>query len=99
MSYSIRGTELLMELPVDSGTMRFAAPVMTSSDQPAEGSAVEALENAPWSLVAYAGPAGATLAVLPGTEITATFQNGRVTGSSGCNSYGAAYEVNGNSIT
>ena len=97
-SYSIRGTELLLELPVDSGTMRFAAPVMSSGDQPAEGSAVEALENAPWTLVEYAGPGGATLAVLPDTEITATFQNGRVTGSSGCNSYGAPYVANGSSI-
>jgi heat shock protein HslJ len=32
---------------------------------------------------------------LPGIEITAAFENGLVHGSSGCNSFGAAYSVTG----
>ena len=36
---------------------------------------------------------------LPGTEITALFQGGTVTGSSGCNTYTAGYQLDGNGIT
>ena len=36
---------------------------------------------------------------LSGTEITALFENGTVSGFSGCNDYSATYELNGNSLT
>jgi heat shock protein HslJ len=36
---------------------------------------------------------------LPGTEITALFEGGTITGSSGCNTYSAGYTINGNQIT
>jgi heat shock protein HslJ len=51
------------------------------------------LEGAPWLAVFYAGggPAGRLLPVLPGTEVTATFQGGVVSGSAGCNTYTAGY--------
>lgn len=35
---------------------------------------------------------------LPGTMITAVFENGSVTGIAGCNNYFSAYEVNGDSL-
>jgi heat shock protein HslJ len=37
--------------------------------------------------------------VLAGTEVTATFQAGQVSGNAGCNNYGGGYTVNGNAIT
>jgi heat shock protein HslJ len=56
------------------------------------------LEAQPWLLVRYAGPAGPggrLLPVLPGTEITATFRSGQVTGNAGCNDYNAGYRLLG----
>jgi heat shock protein HslJ len=35
---------------------------------------------------------------LPGTEITAVFDAGSLRGSSGCNSFGTSYEINGDRI-
>lgn len=52
------------------------------------------LDGTSWVLAAY-GQA----APLPGTRITATFEEGQVGGSSGCNSYGGSYEVKGDSIS
>jgi len=37
--------------------------------------------------------------VVDGTVLTALFENGTVGGSAGCNSYNAAYQTNGDSIT
>jgi heat shock protein HslJ len=37
--------------------------------------------------------------VIVGTEITARFESGRLTGSAGCNMYTAAYTVGGNALT
>ncbi len=36
---------------------------------------------------------------IAGTEITALFEGGTVSGSSGCNTYSASYQLNGNNIT
>jgi len=46
-----------------------------------------------WVLVGYG-----LAAPLPGTKITATFEKGQVSGSSGCNTYGGSYEVSVDSI-
>ncbi len=59
------------------------------------GSTVEdPLDGTSWVLVGYG-----LAAVLPGTQITATFEDGQVGGSSGCNTYGGSYEVKGESIS
>jgi heat shock protein HslJ len=52
------------------------------------------LDGTSWVLVGYG-----LAAPLPGTQITANFEDGQVGGSSGCNSYGGSYEVKGESIT
>ena len=59
-----------------------------------------ALEDKKWVLASY-GEQGDLQAVLAGTEITAIFNSaeGQVTGSAGCNSYSADYEVSGNKLT
>jgi heat shock protein HslJ len=46
----------------------------------------------------YLNDQGEKTAVLPGTEITLTFSDGRISGNSGCNQYGGSVEVNANSI-
>lgn len=51
------------------------------------------LEGTTWDLVSM----GDELPV-PGTTITITFDEGQLGGNSGCNSYGGAYEVEGESF-
>jgi heat shock protein HslJ len=51
------------------------------------------LEGTPWLAVFYAGPEGRLRPVLLDTEVTATFQGGRVSGSAGCNTYTAGYQL------
>lgn len=57
------------------------------------------LEGTPWVLQSYLDPAGQTKNVLPETQVTANFKDGKVNGSDGCNSYFASYELNGDQIT
>jgi len=52
------------------------------------------LEDTKWFLSSY-GEQGNLISIIDGTEITATFDSaeGRVSGSSGCNTYFGEYEV------
>ena len=52
------------------------------------------LEGTFWVLKTYGGAS-----LIPGTEITLTFEEGQVRGSSGCNTYGGSYEVDGDKIS
>jgi heat shock protein HslJ len=56
------------------------------------------LNGTSWRLVAYGAPDRAE-AVLPGTEITADFLDGQLTGSAGCNQYFTTYEQSGSALT
>jgi len=62
------------------------AGILPGSGDPLEGSS--------WPLMTLGGGA-----LLTGTEITLGFENGQVRGSSGCNTYGGSYEVDGDKIT
>ena len=78
-----------------------ASVALVSADQPAAPPAAQAagtLEGPRWVLVSYAGPDGKTIQAIPGTETTAQFANGTVSGSAGCNRYNAPYTVDGNKI-
>ena len=52
------------------------------------------LKGTSWRLVTLGG-AG----LIPGSQITATFEAGQVHGSTGCNSYGGSYQVSGDKLT
>ena len=57
------------------------------------------LAGTEWRLVSL-GPSGAETDVVPGTTVTLKFgEDGRASGSTGCNSYGGTYEVRGDRIT
>lgn len=47
-----------------------------------------------WSLVQLNGQG-----LVPGTTISASFNNGQVTGNGGCNTYNATYTTNGNNVS
>jgi heat shock protein HslJ len=51
------------------------------------------LEGTPWLAVFTAGTGNRLVPVLLNTEVTATFQGGRVSGSAGCNTYTAGYTL------
>ena len=52
-----------------------------------------------WRLRSF-GPAGAEIGVVAGTTVTLTFgEDGRASGSTGCNSYGGTYQVRGDNIS
>jgi heat shock protein HslJ len=100
-SYFLDGPYLFLELPFDSGTMRFVAPVQGGAGQRSdEGAATVALlEGTPWTLIGYVSADGTTRPVLAGTEVTAIFQDGRLAGSAGCNAYASGYNVTGSAIS
>jgi heat shock protein HslJ len=56
------------------------------------------LEGTSWQALSYNNGHGGVTSVIAGTTITAHFENGVVSGSSGCNSYSAGYSVSGPTI-
>jgi heat shock protein HslJ len=71
-------------------------PTVQSTTPPVTGPA--ALAGVTWYLVAF-NQGGSSVNALPGTEITAFFDNqGTVAGSAGCNQYTAAYQVSLNNV-
>ncbi|MCC7556587.1 MAG: META domain-containing protein [Methanoculleus marisnigri] len=59
------------------------------------------LAGTEWTLESFSSPGGETVSsVIVGTTITAVFDpDGNVTGSAGCNSYGAGYQLDGTNLT
>jgi heat shock protein HslJ len=57
------------------------------------------LEGTDWVVESYNNGAGAVVTPLTGTELTARFADGHLSGSGGCNTYTAAYTVGGAVIT
>ena len=57
------------------------------------------LAGTDWRLVSF-GPAGGEVGLVAGTTVTLKFgEDGRVSGSTGCNSYGGTYQVRGDTIS
>ncbi len=56
------------------------------------------LTGTSWQLTAYSN-GSAMVSVLANTQITASFDGERITGSAGCNSYFAAFETDGSQLT
>lgn len=52
------------------------------------------LDGSSWTLISINGEA-----VLPGSELNATFADGQIAGSAGVNRYFASYETDGDSLT
>ncbi len=85
--YFFQEGDLLLDLQFDSGTMRF-------SPQSSE------LAGTSWVVIGHNNGRGGVVSSIISTEMTATFgEDGTITGSAGCNSYSAGYEVEGNNIS
>lgn len=64
------------------------------------GAAPNPLADTRWEVVNYDNGRGALVTPLPDTRLTMEFgADGNLIGSAGCNTYTAAYRVNGNNIT
>ncbi len=81
--YFIEGGNLYLDLPADSGTMRF---VPQGTPPPVENPPAGEAEGKTFYLVSF-GPEGEEEAVIAGTTITANFANDLVSGNAGCNNY------------
>jgi heat shock protein HslJ len=57
------------------------------------------LEGTPWLLLRYNNGKGGLTSALAGSEITAEFVDGTISGSASCNNYHAGYEVEGNYLS
>lgn len=57
------------------------------------------LEGTSWLMLSYNNGQGGLVSALLSTEITAKFMDGTVSGSAGCNSYSAPYELDGDHIS
>ena len=61
---------------------------------------VTGLTGTSWTLDSYLTENGSLVPVLPGTEVTARFDDdGKVTGSAGCNGYGGDYQLDGTTLS
>jgi len=56
------------------------------------------LEGTTWQLTDYIGPEGGTLSVPEDVAASATFTDGKMAGSAGCNQYTAAYALDGEEV-
>ena len=57
------------------------------------------LDGTLWRLESYLNADGETVQALADVDVTATFDGGRLSGSAGCNQYGATYTRRGNKLT
>ena len=79
---------LVLSLKADAGDMVFARADEAASD----------LEGTSWVLSSLATESGVTSSEID-QEITAVFEDGQMSGSAGCNSYFAGYEIEDGSLT
>lgn len=79
------GDELMIDY--DGGVLRFAR----------QAPATAPLEGTTWQLTSFVTGDTATSTV-DGATVTAVFADGRITGSAGCNQYGAGYTLDGEAL-
>ncbi len=80
----------------ENGQLEFSEQTLTVIDAPTG----PPLEGTTWILDQYYDGVGAMRQPLDGTSITAVFGvDGNLTGSSGCNTYGAGYSTDGSSLS
>lgn len=97
--YVLRVKEETVENPPAGGSSVKWVLVEVISKVPAEGATMLPIfEGKTWKLAYYSSEDGEEIQVLPGSKITAQFQNGQVTGNAGCNNYFGSYQVEGGTI-
>lgn len=104
-TYEVRvRVEPVANAPADASSLKYTLIEVVSKEAVAPSGAAgvaagAALEGPTWQLTGVADANGVVSATPEGVTATATFVDGRVSGSSGCNNYGAAYTLDGDSLT
>ncbi len=85
--------------PADASSLKYTlVSVVNRSPAKPTANPEVSMPTQTYTLDWYLNAQGEQTAVLPGTEITLAFMDGRVAGNSGCNQYGGGAEINGNQI-
>lgn len=69
------------------------SPAAVATALPAAGSGASAIAGKTLVAISFRDVSGALISPLPGTEITAVFADGALSGAGGCNQYHAGYQV------
>lgn len=80
-----------------SGLQLVLLLILAAACTAAPDTAADPLAGTSWVLAGFGAPESLE-GTVPGTEITAEFEGGQVSGRSGCNYYGGAYTVSGESL-
>jgi heat shock protein HslJ/serine/threonine protein kinase len=102
-TYNVQGSRLDLRSAEDAlqatYTQQPAATPPAAATTPAQPTGASALVGPTWLMTAYNNGKGGLVSALPDVEVTAIFgADGQLSGSAGCNNYGAPYTVDGNKI-
>lgn len=104
-AYEVRvRVEPVANAPADASNLKYTLIEVVSQEavEMPEATSVDTgktLEGPTWQLTGVADVSGVVSATPEGVAATATFVDGRVSGSGGCNNYSAAYTLDGDSLT
>jgi heat shock protein HslJ len=86
-------------VPADASSLQYTLIEVVSKEPVAvDAAGIVALEGPTWQLVSVVDAGGALVDVPADVEATATFEAGQVSGSGGCNRFGASYTLEGESV-
>lgn len=89
--------------PADASKFAYALVEVVSKTPaipvPGETTAAPDLEGVVWQLQSMADASGHTVDAMADIPVTATFNDGQLSGNGGCNSYFGSYAVDGSSLT
>jgi len=84
--------------PAGGSSIKWTLVEVVSKTSAPQALNAAAFEGILWNLMAYLNSQGEVVNVLPGSEITAGFFNGQVTGYAGCNNYFGSYQIDGDRL-
>ena len=84
--------------PAGGSSIRWALVDVISKTPVEKATGTSSLEGTLWVMEEYRDSEGNLVPSPPEITVTAEFSDGKVSGSSGCNSYSGSYEVNGDRI-
>ena len=95
--FTLSGDQLVIQYDNDQGALTFTRS-LAATQAPTQG-APDPLANTQWSLESF-GLNSAVNPVVAGSTLTLQFDSsGQASGSGGCNTFGGAYQVQGNTLS